>query len=214
MATANNVTGERMRLLRIERRMTQEEVGQRLGVSKATINKYELGTTQNLSRAKIETLASLFEVSPLYLMGWADTRDGSDLFTTYTNDQIFPRDTRLSYSTPRPNDPGPKPETSTDRQEKELLAVFRNLSVRGQTKLLSAAYEVQDSEQPFSFENLTGPKRLSTAEELAAFIRQITSAPEQEPPQPISEQDQKRVNEIIEQAKARIKKRELEKEKT
>lgn len=82
MATNDNITGNRMRLLRIERKMTQEEVGQRLGVSKATINKYELGTTQNLSRAKIQALATLFEVSPAYLMGWTNARDGSDLFTT------------------------------------------------------------------------------------------------------------------------------------
>ena len=180
MATNDNITGNRMRLLRIERRMTQEEVGQHLGVSKATINKYELGTTKNLSRAKIQALAKLFEVSPAYLMGWTNARDGSDLFTTYPPDQIFPQDARISYPGLRPGDTTPKPEASVDRQEKELLSIFRKLSMRGQTKLLSAAYELQDSEQPLSFENLTGPKPFSTAEELAAFIRQITSEPEKE----------------------------------
>lgn len=166
MATMDNVTGNRMRLLRIERRMTQEEVGQHLGVSKATINKYELGTTQNLSRAKIQALATLFEVSPAYLMGWTNARDGSDLFTTYPPDQIFPQAARVSYPGLRPDNTMPRPEARVDRLEVELVRIFHELSMRNQTRLLSTAYDLQDSERALSRERLTASAPLPAAEEL------------------------------------------------
>ena len=63
-------TGERIRALRIQKGMSQEELGRRVGLKKAAINKYETGVVVNLKRSVIAKLADVLETSPAYLMGW------------------------------------------------------------------------------------------------------------------------------------------------
>lgn len=62
--------GERIKKLRKERDMTQEELGAILGVQKATVQKYEKGSVSNIKPETIEKIAEVFEVSPSYIMGW------------------------------------------------------------------------------------------------------------------------------------------------
>ncbi|MCQ2059752.1 MAG: helix-turn-helix domain-containing protein [Bacteroidaceae bacterium] len=64
--------GERIKKLRKERGMTQEQVGTILGVQKATVQKYEKGSVSNIKPETIEKIAEVFEVSPSYIMGWDD----------------------------------------------------------------------------------------------------------------------------------------------
>lgn len=54
--------GEYIKKLRIEKGMTQEELGAALGVQKAAVNKWECGRTQNLKRDTMRNLARLFDV--------------------------------------------------------------------------------------------------------------------------------------------------------
>lgn len=63
-------TGERIRALRIQKGLSQEELGSRVGLKKAAINKYETGVVVNLKRSVIAKLADVLETSPAYLMGW------------------------------------------------------------------------------------------------------------------------------------------------
>lgn len=65
-------TGERIRQLRIEHQMTQEELGTKVGVQKAAIYKYENGLIVNLKRSTLEKLAIVLETTPTYLMGLED----------------------------------------------------------------------------------------------------------------------------------------------
>lgn len=65
-------TGERIKQLRISKGMTQEELGEKVGVKKAAIYKYETGLVVNLKRDVIEKLAQVLDVSPSYLMGLDD----------------------------------------------------------------------------------------------------------------------------------------------
>lgn len=60
--------GERIKQLRLEKGLTQEELGKYIGVKKAAIMKYEKGNVQNMKRATIEILSKLFNVTPSYLM--------------------------------------------------------------------------------------------------------------------------------------------------
>ena len=60
--------GERIRILRKQHKMTQEELGCKIGVGKTAIVKYEKGQVENLPRVTIERMAVLFGVSPSYLM--------------------------------------------------------------------------------------------------------------------------------------------------
>lgn len=60
--------GERIKQLRLQKGLTQEELGKYIGVQKSAIRKYEKGSVTNLKRSSIETLAKLFNVTPSYLM--------------------------------------------------------------------------------------------------------------------------------------------------
>lgn len=68
--------GIRIKELRIIRGLSQEELGRRVGVQRAAINKYEKGTVTNIPIATIEKLAYVFEVSPSYIVGWCDNTNG------------------------------------------------------------------------------------------------------------------------------------------
>ena len=68
-------TGEKIRQLRKERGLTQEELGNLIGVQKAAINKYETGIVVNLKRSTIAALAKALNVSPLELLDPEDPPD-------------------------------------------------------------------------------------------------------------------------------------------
>ena len=62
--------GERIKELRLLAEMSQEELGNRVGVQRAAINKYEKGTVENIPIKTIEKIAKVFDVSPAYIVGW------------------------------------------------------------------------------------------------------------------------------------------------
>lgn len=51
---------------------TLEEVAKEVGVSAATISRYESGEIENIRRDKIAKLAKALDVTPAYLMGWEE----------------------------------------------------------------------------------------------------------------------------------------------
>lgn len=59
---------QRIKDLRIEHDMTQEQLGEILGVGKATVQKYESGQIQNLKSAHIKKLCTLFKKRPHYFI--------------------------------------------------------------------------------------------------------------------------------------------------
>lgn len=61
--------GERIRRLRITKELTQEQLGQSIGVGKSTINKYESNIIA-IPNVKVVKLAKALDVTPAYLMGW------------------------------------------------------------------------------------------------------------------------------------------------
>ena len=60
---------------RLEIGKTLEEIGNIVGVSKTTVQRWESGDIANLRRDKIAQLAIALEVSPAYLMGWEDEKE-------------------------------------------------------------------------------------------------------------------------------------------
>ncbi|WP_290155211.1 helix-turn-helix domain-containing protein, partial [uncultured Dubosiella sp.] len=54
-----------MRKLRKEKGWTQQELGDRLGVQKSAIAKYESGRVKNLKRTTIKKMAEIFNVDPM-----------------------------------------------------------------------------------------------------------------------------------------------------
>ena len=65
--------GTKIKELRQLHGLSQEELGRRVGVQRAAINKYEKGTVTNIPIETIEKIANIFEVSPTYLVGWDTT---------------------------------------------------------------------------------------------------------------------------------------------
>ncbi len=61
---------DRIKERRISMGFTQEELGEKLGLQKSAIAKYENGRVQNIKRSTIADMARILECSPSYLMGW------------------------------------------------------------------------------------------------------------------------------------------------
>lgn len=55
---------------RLELELTLKDIAKALGVSEATVSRYESGEIQNMGIDKIESLSSVLRCSPGYLMGW------------------------------------------------------------------------------------------------------------------------------------------------
>lgn len=105
-------TGERIRHLRIEHDMTQEELGAKVGVQKAAIYKYETGLIVNLKRSTIEKLAIALSTTPTYLMGMEDAEAVQPVLAEFTP------------------------------QQTALLTAFNELNDEGQDKVISYAEDL------------------------------------------------------------------------
>lgn len=70
---------DRIKYKRKELNKTLEEVGKQVGVTRATIQRYENGNIQNIPSDKIELLAKALNTTPGYLMGWQDDLDYSKI---------------------------------------------------------------------------------------------------------------------------------------
>ena len=67
--------GEKIHALRIEKGLTLEQLGDKVGVGKSTVRKWENGMIANMRRDKIAKIADALGVSPGYLMGWENKID-------------------------------------------------------------------------------------------------------------------------------------------
>ena len=63
------MTGERIKKLRKEKSLTQEQLGKLLGVKKSAIAKYENNRVENLKKETIQKLSEIFEVPASYFLG-------------------------------------------------------------------------------------------------------------------------------------------------
>lgn len=66
----DKISGLRIKECRKEAKMTQDELGKRLGVKKSAVSKWETGKIVNLKRDTIQSMANMFDVSPMWLMGY------------------------------------------------------------------------------------------------------------------------------------------------
>lgn len=77
---------------RLEKKLTQEELGNLLGLKKSAINKYESGGVENIKRSTIEKMADIFEIKPSVLMGWESSDENK------TSKPAPPQNSKLQYS--------------------------------------------------------------------------------------------------------------------
>lgn len=64
--------GEKIKKLRKEKNMTLEQLGEKVGVGKSTVRKWENGMIANMRRDKIAKLAEALDTTPAWLMGWEE----------------------------------------------------------------------------------------------------------------------------------------------
>lgn len=103
---------DKIRSLRVDMGATLEQIGNEVGVSKATVKRWESGEIANIRRDKIYKLAQALHTTPAYLMGWDEESS--------------------SASQPIAISPG----------EDQLLSLYRNLNAEGQEKLLGYATDL------------------------------------------------------------------------
>ena len=60
--------GERIKQMRREYKMTQESLGEKLGIKKAAVQKYEKGTVTNIKRSTLLKMAEIFDTSVEYII--------------------------------------------------------------------------------------------------------------------------------------------------
>ena len=74
---------------RIELGLTMADVAQSVGVSEATISRWESGDIANMKRDKIVSLAKALHVSPSCIMGW-DEPETEDIVSSNKYNNVFP----------------------------------------------------------------------------------------------------------------------------
>ena len=70
--------GERIKRRRKELGLSAEQVAERLGVSPATIYRYESNDIVNMRIDKLEPIAKVLRTTPAHLMGWEDESSQPD----------------------------------------------------------------------------------------------------------------------------------------
>ena len=116
--------GEIIKQLRLQKGITQEELGRVIGVQKSAIRKYESGMVENIKRSSIKKLADYFGVSPSFLLGYEDSSTliyGSIVGDRNSNNVITVNEARGEI-------------------ESELLSLCKKMTVQQKNKLLSFAY--------------------------------------------------------------------------
>lgn len=58
---------------RVELRLTQDDIANKIGVSKATVSRWESGNISNMRRDRIAKLAEILQISPAVIIGFKDT---------------------------------------------------------------------------------------------------------------------------------------------
>ena len=80
--------GERIKILREERRMSQEELGKLCGVNRAAVNKWETGQVENIKRSTIKRLAEVFQVTPCFIMCFDEDNKATEEQIKNFNDRL------------------------------------------------------------------------------------------------------------------------------
>lgn len=77
---------QKLKERRKELGLTMLEIAQKIGVSEATVSRWESGDIANMKRDKIVALSNALQVNPSFIMGWEDNLPAPNItedFTTF-----------------------------------------------------------------------------------------------------------------------------------
>ena len=118
---------------RLELDLTMKDVAKALGVSEATVSRYESGEIKNIKYETIIKLSEILHCTPSYLLGWDENKDVINCNNSIIANGNY--STAISFK-----------NLEFTPQENELLKIYRNLDIKNQTKLLSYAFELENEE--------------------------------------------------------------------
>lgn len=78
--------GEKIKKARLERGMTQQELGDMIGLQKSAIAKYENGRVVNIKRNTLQKIAGVLKIRPSELMFDESPTDAADLHVRIITD--------------------------------------------------------------------------------------------------------------------------------
>lgn len=78
--------GQKIRKARLEKGMTQQELGDMVGVQKSAIAKYECGRVVNIKRSTLQKIAKALNIRPSELIFTESPRDAADLHVRIITD--------------------------------------------------------------------------------------------------------------------------------
>ena len=118
--------GEKIKHLRKQQGITQEELATAASTTKQTIHKYETGIISNIPASKIKAMSDKLHTTPAYLMGWEDTADTEALTT-------LPRQTGE--------------QLSLSPTQKKIISNCKQLNETGQKKVLDFSDDLVSTEK-------------------------------------------------------------------
>lgn len=137
MAVSNELTvGQKIRKARRAKDMTQEELANKVGVTKATINRYETGVITQIPRSKIELLAQALEMSPVDFFNYQAVLDNFTAKMRATKEEIAQLESKIDKS-----------RHSTDGLKARQIETEKLEAQRDALKARLQAYEVMEKEQ-------------------------------------------------------------------
>lgn len=74
----NNKIGERIKKIRTDKGLTLQELGEKVGLSHASLSKYESGDVSNIPITRIYDISRALQVEPSSLMGWNDEESSQE----------------------------------------------------------------------------------------------------------------------------------------
>ena len=78
--------GQKIKKARLERGLTQQELGNMVGVQKSAIAKYESGRVVNIKRSTLQKIASALKMRPSELIFTESPRDAAELHVRIITD--------------------------------------------------------------------------------------------------------------------------------
>lgn len=114
-----NTLGNKIRGRRKDLGLTMREVAKKANLSVSSISNWEQGYSSTMRHTTLASVAKALDTTPAYLLGWTDD-PAPDSVSVYSED--------------------------VSMEASELLRIYKGLSLKNKTKLLSFAYELEDSD--------------------------------------------------------------------